>query len=122
MPLQKRLNYNSVFDPGNAAILFPHKNPLFAQTRQRHFDGQIRSILQFHLLWRPSLVVRHMDLFNNIPLMRFMCSDEAGLLCEHGMLRVICPNEDNFQNIFHDWAFSKSGQHFHHLDSGQQAS
>jgi hypothetical protein len=63
-----------------------------------------------------------MDLFNNIPLMRFMCSDEAGLLCEHGMLRVICPNEDNFQNIFHDWAFSKSGQHFHHLDSGQQAS
>ena len=121
MPQNRRLNYHSVFDPGNAAILFPLKEPRFAREKREEFERQMRNILQFNLLWRPSLVVRHIDLFNNVPLMTFMRSDEAAMLCSHGMLRVIVPHVGDFSRIFQEWAFGPQSQHFHHLSSEEQA-
>src|SRR4051812_45025822 len=123
-PKRKRLNYNSVFDPGHAAILFPLKpndNFLIRPQRDYPFDKFIESKICFQLLWRPSLVVRHIDLFNNVPLMRFMSSYEASTLSANDMLRVIAPNQGKFDEVFSDWAFDRRiNQHFHHLGSQEQ--
>ena len=116
-----RLNYHSLFDPGNAAVHFPLKNERIGLELSHGCDRQMQNTIRFHLLWRRSLTVRHMDLFNNIPLMRFMRSNEAGTLCRQGMLHVIVPGEAPFADLFRGWALVKQGQHFHHLNADQQA-
>jgi hypothetical protein len=61
MKERERLNYHSVFDPGNAAIQFPLKDRTLAQELSHAFDVEMRKVLRFHLLWRPSLILRHID-------------------------------------------------------------
>jgi hypothetical protein len=64
-----------------------------------------------------------MDLFNNIPLMRFMMTSEAAALCrgEVKLLQVLLPENTKFKDLFESWSLGSPGQHIHHFYQEQQS-
>jgi hypothetical protein len=112
----EHFHYLSAFDPGHAALLWPQKDPATARRRRRQHTSEIESTLKFNLLWRPCILIRHIDLFDNLAFARVIMSSVGERLSEEKLLKVSAPRVAPFQDLFEHWAIgSGAGQHFHHL-------
>ena len=114
-----RLDYLSALDPAHAYGLGPKASALAILGSISDHNDRMSELFRFNLMWRPSILLRHIDLFGNIPLLRFL-NEEGASLSEKGVLRVTTPTLEPFSEMFRQWALGLKGQHFHHLTQIQQ--
>ena len=117
--------YLASFDCAHGSVRWPQKDPKEARAYQGEYEGQISAILKLNLLFRPFVSVRHMDLFDNLALAKFLTRQTSATqaLGEARLLRVSVPSRGEFEEVFENWALGKgkgSPQHFHHLNHRQQ--
>jgi hypothetical protein len=115
------ISYLTVFDPGHAALRWPQKDPVAAERLRGQTLKEIESIIRFNLLWRPHLLMRHIDLFDNLALAKFLTTESPRALLQANLLRISSPNRAPFSELFEQWALGgREPQHWHHLLPDQQ--
>lgn len=121
----EHIDYLAALDTGNASIRWPQKESTAAGRLQNQYDEQIERILKLNLMWRPSIAVRHFDLFDNLALAKFVVRNET--LCRDlslaGLFRVCSPKAASFEEILEHWALAGGAgdpMHWHHLSPEQQ--
>ena len=110
--------YLSFFDPARAFGL--SKARIGAAVSRKAIDETTRNVIRLNLMWRTSVAFRHIDLFNNVSLMRVLKEGETECLFKSHLLRTVAPNEEPFIDLFREWALSTNGQHWHILSPIEQ--
>ena len=115
-----RLDYLSALDPAHAYGLEPKASAAKMLSKLEDHDKRMLELFRFNLMWRPTILLRHIDVFGNLPLLRFL-HDKRSSLASAGILRVTTPSNESFEEMYRQWALGPKSQHFHHLNPDMQS-
>ncbi len=120
------LYFPAALSAAGGSLRWPKKpQPGQSVKPQIDYESEIAALIKLELLWRPSIAIRPLDLFNNLALAGFFVSHELECrrLVEADLIRLCSWVVGDFRTMLEEWAFGRGPEqpmHWCHLTPERQ--